>query len=101
MKTLLIKEEDFQIFYSDETFILSLKRNHKTSKTEENFDVVGHFSQIENAFKEVVKFRKGKKYPFNQSPKSLEEHIKNYLQIKKVISNSLNTLYKDIVKENL
>ena len=68
-----------------------------------NFQRTSHFSfsQIENAFKEVVKFRKGKKYPFNQSPKSLEEHIKNYLQIKKVISNSLNTLYKDIVKENL
>lgn len=95
-----IIEPDCYIEYKDGVYHLYLLKNKKELKeTDENlYKLGGYFINIDNAFKEIVKFRKHKKYSFKEDWKPIKINLSQYLKHKKEFNNLLCKIYDPVKK---
>lgn len=87
-----IVEQDSYIEYKDKSYHLYLLKNKKELKEDDTdkYKIGGYFNKLDSAIKEIIKFRKGKKYPFKQDYKKIKYLFNSYLNEKQKLSNILN-----------
>ena len=102
-----IVDKDFKI-ECGEFYILSFLKSKKELKedSEDSFKIGGYFNKLENAIKEVIKFRNGKKYPFKEVAEPLKKLV-TYQRTSDVklynlflsLDTPINEFSKDIIKK--
>jgi len=95
-----IVESDFYIEYNDGVYQLYLLKNKKELKEDDKntHKISGYFLNLDSAFKEVIRFRQGKKYIFKQDWKSPKLLLNKYLKHKQSFQKNLTNIYKAITK---
>ena len=90
-----IVEPDCYIECVNGIFQLYLLKNKKELKEDstDQYKVGGYFMELDNAFKEVIRFRKHKKYAFKEDWKHIKLVLNTYLTKKSQFQNQLKQIY--------
>lgn len=93
-----IIESDCYIEYKNGCFYLYLLKNKKELKEndEDTHKIGGYFIELDNAFKEVIRFRQHKKYSFKEDWKPIKLLLNKYIGYKKSFINLLKEIYTPI-----
>lgn len=93
-----IIESDCYIECVNGIFQLYLLKNKKELKenSEDTYKIGGYFTDLDSSFKEVVKFRQHKKYPFKEDWRQVKTLLNNYLNQKKSLKKQLQSIYSPI-----
>ena len=97
---MIIQEKDFKIIHEHGCFVLYLLKSKKEIKDDssDNYKIGGYYTNLESAFKGVVKFRKDKKYPGKESSSDLLKLIKEYYNFKSKLKFVINKIYDPIIE---
>lgn len=97
---MIIEEKDFKIKREHDSFVLYLLKNKKELKEDsvDKYKIGGYFIKIESAMKEVVRFRKDKKYTGGESFKILQRDIHVFLDTKKLLDTLINSVYYPLIE---
>ena len=96
---MIIEEKDFRIVHEHGAFVLQLLKNKKELKEDsvDKYKIGGYYMNIENAFKEVIRFRRDKKYTGKESPIQLSKDVKSYINIKEEFKVLINKIYDPVM----
>lgn len=88
-----IVDKDFKIECGESYVLLFLKSKKEIKEDSENtFKIGGYFNKLENAIREVIKFRNNKKYPF----KEVAEPLKKLVSYQHTSNVKLHNLFLSI-----
>ena len=95
-----IIEPDCYIEYKDGIYHLYLLKNKKELKEDDSntHKIGGYFIDIDNAFKEIFRFRQHKKYPFKEDWKQIKLLFNKYVIYKNKFNEYLCQIYNSIKK---
>ena len=95
-----IIEKDCYIEYINGIYHLYFLKNKKELKedNENTHKISGYFLTIDSAFKEIIKFRQHKKYPFKETWKSEKLMLNKYKLYKQNFKDYLCQIYNPIKK---
>lgn len=93
-----IIEPDCYIECINGVFQLYLLKNKKEIKEDstDKYKVGGYFMELDNAFKEIIRFRQHKKYTFKQEWKPVKLIFNTYIKVKNDFQTQLKQIYTPI-----
>lgn len=91
---MIIEEKDFKIVFKDLCYTLYLIKSKKEIKEDvkESLKIGGYFTLIDNVIKEIISFRRSKKYPGKEKPEPLVQQLNEIKQIR----NKLDLIMKNL-----
>lgn len=94
-----IQENDFIVDHNGNSYVLHLKKTKGELKenSESNFKVGGYHTEIKNSLRSVLRFRRGKKYPFKESKENLKASIDKYIYLESQFQKEITKIYNKIL----
>ena len=95
-----IVEPDCFIEYKNGSYNLYVLKTKKELKedSDDQFKIRGYYQNLDSAFKEIIRFRQNKKYPFKEEWINIKQRFNIYLNTKKNFKQLISKIYEPIIK---
>lgn len=95
-----IIEPDCFIEYKNGSYHLYVLKTKKELKedNEDQFKIEGYYQELDSAFKQIIRFRQHKKYPFKEEWLNIKQKFNVYIKTKKNFKQLISKIYEPIKK---